>query len=80
MDGKVIFSQGGAGQGGVGWGKAKNLWGWAGLGTPPFPQCGAGRGRGQDLQGGEGRGTYCVYQLIEIICYIKGNLNLHCIK
>ena len=24
-------------------------------------------------------GTYCVYQLIEIICYSKGNLNLHCI-
>ena len=27
-----------------------------------------------------GRGTYCVYQLIEIICYCKGNINLHCIK
>ena len=26
-----------------------------------------------------GRGTYWVYQLIEIICCSKGNLNLHCI-
>ena len=46
-------------------GKAKILWGWAGRGGNPLPaspQCGAGRAR---------RGTYCVYQLIEIICCIK---------
>ena len=39
------------------------------------------RGRGGKGKGPKsvGRGTYCVYQLIEIICYSKGNLNLHCI-
>ena len=27
-----------------------------------------------------GRFTYCVYQLIKIICYSRGNLNLDCVK
>ena len=78
MGGEAIFF---TGRGGAGRGKAKNLRDGAGRGTPPSPQCGAGRGRGQNLRGGEGpgRGTYCVYQLIEIICCSKGNLNLHCI-
>ena len=67
------------GRGGAGRGKAKNLRGGAGRGTPPSPQFGAGRGRGQNLRGGEGpgRGTYCMYQLIEIICSRKENINLH---
>ena len=29
---------------------------------------------------GAGRGTYCLYQLIEIICYTRGNLDWHCRK
>ena len=79
MDGEAIFF---TGWGGAGRGKAKNLRGGAGRGTPPSPQCGAGRGRGQNLRGEEepGWGTYCVYQLIEIVCCNKGILNLHCIK
>ena len=47
----------------------------------------AGRGKAKNLRGGAGKeskpagqGTYWVYQLIEIICHRKGNLNLHCIK
>ena len=38
---------------------------------------GAGQGSGLNRWGreGSGRGTYCIYQLIEIICYSKGNLN-----
>ena len=48
--GKLFFSQGRRGGEGLG-------------GTPPSQQCGAGRGRGQNLWGreGPGRGTYCVY-------------------
>ena len=47
---------------------------WAGRGTTPSPLYGAGQGKGQNLRGGErsGQGTYCVYQLIEIIRYSKG--------
>ena len=33
-------------------------------------------GRGQ----APGQGTYCVYQLIEITCYSRGNLDLHFVK
>ena len=50
----------------------------------------SGRGRagqGQKLGGREGKvakyagqAAYCVYQLIEIICYSRGNLDLGCIK
>ena len=29
---------------------------------------------------GPGQGTCCVYQLIEIICYSRRNLVLHCVK
>ena len=29
---------------------------------------------------GLGQSTYCVYQLIEVICYSKGCLDLHCVK
>ena len=48
---------------------------------------GAERGKAKNQQGRAGKeskpagqGTYWVYQLIEIICHRKGNLNLHCIK
>ena len=60
MDREAIFF---TGRGGAGRDKAKILRGEPGRGTPPSPQCGAGRGRGQNLWGGEGpgRGTYCVY-------------------
>ena len=70
MGGEAIFF---TGRGGVGRGKAKNLRDGAVRGTPPSPQCGAGRGRGQNLWGEErpGRGTYCMYQLIEIIIAAK---------
>ena len=58
---------------GAGQGLAKNLWGGPGRGTPPSPQCRAGRGRGQNLGGAEAGNILCV--LIEIICCSKGNLN-----
>ena len=38
-------------------------------------RCGAGKGSKY-----AGRGTYCVYRLIEIICYSRGNLDLHRVK
>ena len=45
---------------------------------------GAGRGKAKNLRcragHGPGQGTYCVYQLIEVICYRKGCLDLHCVK
>ena len=43
---------------------------------------GEGQGRGLNLRGWEGLGwgTYCVYQVIEIICYSKGNLKSLCIQ
>ena len=64
--GKLFFSQGGAGLGRA-WPKIYG--GGPARGTSPSPQCGAGRGRGQNLRGEEGlgRGTYCIYQLIEIM-------------
>ena len=65
---------------------APNQW-WAGK---VFSRGGAGHGlksRGGVGRGGVGKGskslgrrTYCVYWVIEIICYSRGNLNLHCIK
>ena len=42
---------------------------------------GQGRaGQGSESKVGAGWGTHCVYQLIEIICYSRGSLDLHCIK
>ena len=74
--GKLFFSRaewGGERQG-------KKSTGQGGVGNPPFPTMRGGAGKGSKSAGrGEaGRGTYCVYQLIEIICCSKGNLNLHC--
>ena len=40
---------------------------------------GVGKGSKSAGQGGTRQGTYYVYQLIEIICKSKGNLNSHCI-
>ena len=59
-DGRGSYFFHGAGRGGERQGK-KSM-GRGGPGNPPSPQCGAGRGRGQNLQGweGPGRGTYCV--------------------
>ena len=48
--------------------------GGEGLGQKSTGQGGAGEGSKS-----AGRGTYCVYQLIEIIWCSKGNLSLHCI-
>ena len=56
--GKLFFSRGRARRG-----KAKNLWGPAGQGTTPFPQCRTGRGRGQICRAGWGWGgehTECI--------------------
>ena len=46
----------------------------------------AGQGKAKNLRGGARRGSqsarrsiYCVYQLIKIICYSRGNLDLHCV-
>ena len=39
-----------------------------------------GRGKAKKITDGAERGTYCRHQLIEIICYSKGNLNSHCMK
>ena len=73
--GKLFFSRGGAGRGGA---RPK----FFRAGNPPFPTVRGGAGKGSKLRGGEGMGwgTYRLYQLIEIICYSKGNLNSHCIK
>ena len=45
-----------------------------------------GQGKAKNLRGGTrkgsksaGRSTYCIYRLIEIICYSRGNLDLDCI-
>ena len=58
--------------------------GWAGK---VFFRRRGGQGKARSLWGGAeqrsksvGQGTYCVYKLIEIICYSRGNLDLHCIK
>ena len=49
-----------------------------------FSRGGAGQDKAKKLGGGvgkvskyAGRATYCVYQFIEIICYSRGNLDLH---
>ena len=39
-----------------------------------------GRGRARPKLYRAGRATHCVYQLIKIICYSRGNLNLDCVK
>ena len=44
-----------------------------------FSQGGVGRGGGLNLQGGA-RNILHIYQLIEIVCYSWGNLDLHCVK
>ena len=63
-------------------GEAIFFTGRGGAGNPPFPIMRDGAGKGSKSAGLEGprRGTYCVYQLIEIKCCSKENLNLHCIK
>ena len=53
-----------------------------------FSQGGAGRGgarpkiyrAGEGSKSGARQETYCIYQLIEIICYSKGNLILHRVR
>ena len=42
-----------------------------------FSQGGALLGKAKNLRGR--RGTFCLYQLIEITCFSRGDLDLHCI-
>ena len=73
MEGKLFFH--GAGQGEEG--KGQKSMGRGRAENPLLPTVRGGAGKGSKSAG---LGTYCVYQLIEIICCSKGNLNLHCIK
>ena len=63
MDGEAIFFTGRGGQEGA----CPKIYG---AGAPPFPTVRGGAGKGAKSAG---RGTYCVYQLIDIICCSKGN-------
>ena len=54
MGGEAIFF---TGRGGAGKGLAKNVWGGAGRGTPPFPTVRGGAGKGSKSTGWGGAGA-----------------------
>ena len=69
MGGEAIFF---TGRGGAGRGKAKNLRGGAGRGTPPLPTDRGGAGKGSKSAGRGGAGAGNILRvLIEIICCSK---------